>query len=99
MYLLIAIVIMAVATYITRVLPILVFNKKIKSIYIRSFLHYVPYAVLGAMTFPHVFYATGNTTYAAFGTLTAIVLAYFGRSLITVALAAVAVVYVCNLWL
>lgn len=99
MYLLIAIVIMAVVTYIPRVLPLTLFNRKIESPYIRSLLYYVPYAVLGAMTFPHIFYASEHPLYAGFGTLTAVILGYFGRSLLTVAAAAVGVVYLCNILL
>ena len=93
MYLIIAMAIMAVVTYLPRVLPLTLFNQKIRSPYIRSFLYYVPYAVLGAMTFPSVFYAAHNTWSAAAGTLAAILLGYFERSLLTVALAAVATVY------
>jgi len=99
MYLFIAILVMAVVTYLTRVVPIVFFNKKIQSVYIQSFLHYVPFAVLGAMTFPHIFYATNNMLYAGIGTLAALILGYFGRSLLSVAVITVGVVYCCNLFL
>ena len=55
---------------------------------IRSVLYYLPYAVLAAMTFPGIFYSTGNTVTAAVGTLVALVLAYFDLPLIVVAIAA-----------
>lgn len=55
-----AVLLMALVTYIPRVLPIVVFRKEIKSKYIKSFLRYVPYAVLGALTFPDIFYSTAN---------------------------------------
>lgn len=99
MYLWIAILTMAVVTYIPRVVPLTLFNKKIQSVYIKSFLHYIPYAVLGAMTFPHIFYATDNVLYAGIGTLAAIILGYFGRSLLSVAMITVGVVYCCNIFL
>ncbi|MDF2612749.1 MAG: branched-chain amino acid transport [Clostridia bacterium] len=99
MYLLFAMLIMAVVTYIPRVLPLTLFNKKIQSVYIRSFLHYVPYAVLGAMTFPHVFYSTKHMPYAIIGTLSAIILGYYGKGLLIVAMIAVGVVYGCNILL
>ena len=57
---LICIFIMALVTYVPRVVPLTVFRKQIKSRYIRSFLDYTPYAVLGAMTFPDVFTSTGS---------------------------------------
>ena len=47
-------------TYLIRVLPFVAFHKKIENRYVRSFLAYIPYTVLGAMTFPAVLYATGS---------------------------------------
>jgi len=41
-YALIAALLMALVTYLPRVLPIAVFRKEIKSTYIKSFLRYVP---------------------------------------------------------
>ena len=52
-------------TYLIRMLPMTVFRKEIKSRFVRSFLAYIPYAVLGAMTFPDVFYSTGDVRTAA----------------------------------
>ena len=59
-----------------------------------SFLYYIPYAVLTAMTFPAIFYSTGYVISAAIGTATAIVLAYFNRGLLTVAIGAVGAVFI-----
>lgn len=92
--LVIYITIMAVVTYLIRMLPIMVFRKKIKSQFVQSFLYYVPYAVLGAMTIPAVFYSTGSMISAAAGFAAAFVTAFFGRSLITVALTASAAAYI-----
>jgi branched-subunit amino acid transport protein len=80
---------MALVTYITRVLPISVFRKEIKSVYIKSFLHYVPYAVLGALTFPDIFYSTGSLITALCGTGVALILALKEKSLVFVALGAI----------
>ena len=77
---------MAVVTYLPRMLPLAIFKKKIKSRFIRSFLAYVPYAVLAAMTFPEILYSTSNMLSAAAGLLVALILSYFGRGLLTVAL-------------
>lgn len=77
--------VMFAVTYLVRVLPFLVFRKKIESRFVRSFLAYIPYTVLGAMTFPAVFYATGSMLTAAAGVAAALILAYRGRSLFTVA--------------
>ena len=69
-------------------IPFTVFQKKIRSRFVLSFLHYVPYAVLSAMTIPAIFYSTGSMVTAAVGTVVAIVLAYLEKPLIVVALAA-----------
>ena len=82
--------IMAGTTYIIRALPFVIFRRKITNRFVKSFLFYVPYAVLSAMTFPAIFYATGSALSAAAGTVVALVLAFFGRSLVTVAIAAAA---------
>ncbi len=91
------IAVMAGVTYLIRVIPFAVFRKKIRSQFLQSFLYYVPYAVLSAMTFPAIFYSTGNTTTALAGTAVALALAYFDLPLIVVALAASAAAFLCGL--
>ena len=59
--------VMAGVTYLIRMLPLTIFRKEIKSTFIKSFLHYVPFAVLGAMTIPDVLYSTGDMRTAAVG--------------------------------
>ena len=88
MSLVIYIAVMAGVTYLIRMIPFAFFRKEIKSQFFRSFLYYIPYAVLSAMTIPAIFYCTGNTLTAVAGTLVAVVLAYFNLPLIIVALAA-----------
>ncbi|NTW71473.1 MAG: AzlD domain-containing protein [Eubacteriaceae bacterium] len=90
-----AVFIMAVVTYAIRVIPIAIFEKKIKSRFIKSFLLYTPFAVLGAMTFPGILYSTGNVYYSLAGTLAALILAYFEQGLLKVALGAVFTVSLC----
>ena len=75
-------------TYLIRMLPLTIFRRPIRSRFFRSFLTYIPYAVLGAMTFPDVFYSTGDVRTAACGVAVAALLAWRGRSLLTVAVAA-----------
>ncbi|AYO29294.1 AzlD domain-containing protein [Biomaibacter acetigenes] len=94
-----AVFLMAVVTYIPRVLPIAVFKKKLKSRFFRSFLYYVPYAVLGAMTFPSILYSTGNLYSSAIGMSAALVLAYYEQGLMKVAVGAILTVYICGLLL
>ncbi|MBE6778438.1 MAG: AzlD domain-containing protein [Ruminococcaceae bacterium] len=85
------IAVMALTTYLIRMLPFTLFRRQIRSRYIRSLLYYLPYAVLSAMTLPAILYATGDIRTAAAGTGIALVLAYKGLPLIVVALAAAAV--------
>ena len=80
--------VMAAVTYLIRMIPFTVFRKKIRSRFFRSFLHYVPYAVLSAMTIPAVFYATGDVVTSVVGAVVAVILAYCNLPLIVVALAA-----------
>ena len=81
-------IVMAGVTYLIRMLPMTVFRREIKSVFVKSFLHYVPYAVLGAMTFPDVLYATGSLWTARAGLVVAVLMAWRGRSLLTVAVGA-----------
>ena len=82
------ILVMAGVTYLIRVLPFACFRKKITSKFLRSFLYYIPYAVLSAMTIPEIFYSTGNFLTALAGTVIALILAFFELPLIVVALSA-----------
>ncbi len=92
------IAIMAVITYLIRVLPITVFRKKITSVWLQSFLYYIPYAVLAALTFPAIFTATGNVVTSVSGTVVALVLAYFDTGLVIVAVGAVAGALIAGLF-
>lgn len=76
---------MALTTYLIRVLPMTIFRKPIKSRFLRSFLHYVPYACLTAMTFPAILTSTATIISGAAALIVGVVLAYRGRSLIVVA--------------
>ncbi len=91
------IAVMAIVTYLIRMIPFTMFRKKIKSQFFRSFLYYIPYAVLSAMTIPAIFYSTGDIVTAAIGTVAAVILAYFNMPLIVVALAASAAALISGL--
>ena len=83
---------MALTTYLIRVLPLTIFRKPIKSRFLRSFLHYVPYCCLTAMTFPAILTSTATIISGAAALIVGIVLAYRGKSLLTVSVAASAAV-------
>lgn len=90
---------MSVMTYLIRMIPMAVFRKKITNVRIKSFLYYVPYAVLSAMTFPAIFSSTGSTTSAGIGCMVAIILAYFKKGLLTVAMGAALSVFLVQILL
>lgn len=81
-------IVMAGVTYLIRVIPFVLINKKIENKFINSFLYYIPYAVLSAMTFPVILHATGSIISAAAGLLAAIFIAYKGKGLLVVAIGA-----------
>ena len=58
-------VVMAGVTYLIRMLPLTLLQKKIENVWLRSFLYYVPYACLAAMTFPAILSATESPASAA----------------------------------
>ena len=68
-------------------------KSKIKSKFIKSFLFYVPYAVLGAMIFPGILYSTNSMASALVGLVVAVTLAFFNKKLLTVAIGAILSVY------
>jgi branched-subunit amino acid transport protein len=88
---------MALVTYMIRMIPLVLVNGKIESIFIKSFIYYVPYAVLSAMTIPAIFYSTSSVQSAAIGLAVAVTVAFFGRSLLTVALSACSSVFICEI--
>ena len=78
--------ILAGSTYLIRAIPFAAFQKKIKSRFLKSFLYYIPYAVLAAMTFPAALYATGHLVSAVAGLLCGGGFAYKGKGLTLVAI-------------
>lgn len=87
------ILVMAVTTYLIRALPLTLLKKPIRNRFIKSFLHYVPAACLAAMTFPAILYATENVVSGAVGLAVAVLLALKKKSLIVVAVASCAAVF------
>lgn len=89
---------MALTTYLIRVLPLTIFRKSIRSRFLRSFLHYVPYTCLTAMTFPAILSSTASISSGAAALIVGIWLAYKNKSLIVVAVSSSAAVLITE-WL
>ena len=86
--------ILAGSTYLIRVIPFALVKKKIENQFMKSFLYYIPYAVLTAMTVPAIFYATDYVLSAAVGFGVAVLLALKRKSLTVVAVVACVCVYI-----
>ena len=91
------IAVMAIVTYLIRVLPLTLVRREIKNVYIRSFLYYVPYVTLSVMTFPAIMESTGSQLSGLAALIMGVFLAWKGASLFKVAVACCAVVYVLEL--
>lgn len=98
-YLLFGVVVMAVFTYLPRMIPLTFFRKQITSSFVRSLLYYVPFAVLAALTFPSVVYSTNHVIEAIVGCVVAIYFSFKGKGLVFVAFAAILSVYITSLFL
>ena len=88
-YMILLVFVMALVTYLIRMIPFVFFKKKIQSTFIKSILYYLPYAVLTAMTFPSIFYVSGNVITSTVGTVVALIGSLTKRSLVVVAILAV----------
>lgn len=88
---------MAVTTYLIRVLPLTLIRKEITNKILRSFLFYVPYVTLAVMTFPSILEATQSPISGLAALLTALTLAWFGRSLFQVSVLSCVVVFLLEL--
>ena len=87
-------IIIVLSTYLIRAIPFALVRNKISNGFIKSFLYYIPYTVLSAMTFPAALYATNNIYAAIAGLIVAVLLAFFKQGLTTVAVASCVTVFV-----
>ncbi len=89
--------VMALVTYAIRVIPYVCMRKEVKNRFFKSFLGYIPYTVLAVMTFPVILDATSSPITAVFGFVVAVLVAYFEKSLVQVAMCACGAVLVAEL--
>ena len=85
--------------YLIRVLPLTLIRKPIRSRFLRSFLYYVPYVTLAVMTFPAIVEATVSPIAGVAALIVGVAAAWLGGSLLTVAGACCAVVFILELFL
>lgn len=87
------ILIMALVIYAIRSLPLTLIRKPIRSVFVQSFLYYVPYVTLAVMTFPAIMEATQSPIAGLAALVVGVVAAWSGMSLLKVAVACCAVVF------
>ncbi len=88
------VLVMAVVTYLVRMLPITLFRKEIKNRFLRSALYYMPYACLACMTVPAIWHSTASVISGIAGLIAALIAAFLNRSMVTVALLSCGTVFV-----
>ena len=93
------IIIMALTTFMIRVLPLTLIRKEIKNEIIRSFLYYVPYVTLSVMTFPAILEATESPLSGLAALITALYLSWISKSLFQVSVCSCLVVFIVELLL
>ena len=92
--------VMSGSTYLIRAVPFALMRKKIKNPFINSFLHYIPYTVLAAMTFPSALYATGgNVVAAAIGLSASVLVSLKTKNLTVVAVTGCVAVFLAELFM
>lgn len=91
--------VMAGITYLLRAIPFAILKTKVENPLFQSFLFYIPYTVLTAMTVPAILYCTTSVIAAAAGMVIAILLSLKGQGLVKVALCASVTVFIIEYFL
>lgn len=94
-----ALAVMAGITYLIRLLPLVFVRKKIENVFLRSFLHYVPYVVLSTIAFPAIIFSTGNIISGIVATVTCVTLAYMNKGLLVVSVGGISSALIVELLL
>ena len=93
------ILVMAGVTYLIRMLPLALAKKEITNPFVKSFLFYVPYACLAAMTFPAILHATDSMWSGLAALIVGVLVAWFSGNLFFVAAAGCVVVFLVEMLL
>ncbi|MBR2901800.1 MAG: AzlD domain-containing protein [Clostridia bacterium] len=93
------VLVMALTTYLVRMLPLTVFRGRLNNRFIRSFLAYVPITCLAVMIFPSIIYSTAHIISGVMALIVAITVSFKSKSLVLVAISASVTVYLVELLL
>lgn len=91
------IIMMGLVTYLPRMLPMVLLRDAKLNPFLKSFLKYIPFAVLGALIFPGILNSTGNINSALVGGTVSVILALLGFNLMVVVFGGILGVYLFNL--
>lgn len=92
-----SIIVMGVVTMLIRILPLTLIRTPVKSRFLKSFLHYVPYVTLAVMTFPAIVDSAGSTVAGILALVCGFAAAFWGCNMVTVAVICSAVTFLANL--
>jgi len=93
------IAVMAIVTYLIRVLPLTLIRKQIKNKFLKSFLYYVPYVTLAVMTFPAIIHQTQSTSSGILALVVGVLVAWMGFDLFKTAVSCCAIVFILELFI
>ena len=99
LYFVLALVITAGITYFIRLTPMIFIKGRIKNKFLKSFLYYVPYAVLSTLAFPAIVLTTSSPISGGAAAVGCIILAYRRKGLITCMIGGVLTVFLVGLFM
>lgn len=89
---------MAIVTYIPRAIPLTFLEGRELPEVVQNVLRNIPYAVLGALIFPAVFFIQENIWFGVIGVASAFAIAIAGANVIFVVLGTIAILSIYGLW-
>lgn len=89
---------MAIVTYVPRMLPLVVFQNMNLPPFWQNVLKNVPYATLGALIIPAVFFIQEDILFGIIGAVTALIVAYIGANAIIVVMSSIAVLCIYSVF-
>lgn len=89
---------MAIVTYIPRAIPLTFLEGRELPEVVQNVLRNIPYAVLGALIFPTVFFIQENIWFGVIGVASAFAIAIAGANVIFVVLGTIAILSIYGLW-
>ncbi|MCY6484344.1 AzlD domain-containing protein [Clostridium aestuarii] len=88
----------AMTTYLTRAIPLVLYKGKEPTKFVKSFLEYIPYAALSGLLFPEVLFSTGSVVTSLIGCLFAGILILKKQNMLIVVMGTIILVYMMNMY-